>query len=347
LGELSLYHFVRSEHLKAWELAAEALRQAQQDEDPLLVGLGHWYLGLALFGLGEFAEARAHFDGLLSRYDPEQHHQLLLRERGADAGLSAMAYDACCLWCLGHPQQALVQSQKALELARQFDHAYSLAAVLAYAGCMLHAMRRDAQAVEGAAGELVRLSKEKRFPAWEAAAICFQGAVLTLQDQVEEGMERVRQGMAMDQAMGIQINFPVYLSFLAEAQTNLGQLEEGLAILDEALLLVDETEEHLWEAELHRLRANLLLGLGDEAQAGAVFQRAIEVARRQQARSWELRAATGLARLWMRQGKDEQARELLAPIYGWFTEGFDTPDLVEARELLSGRTSSPSGDRQS
>jgi predicted ATPase len=127
----------------------------------------------------------------------------------------------------------------------------------------------------------------------------------------------------------------------------LGQLEEGLAILDEALLLVDETEEHLWEAELHRLRAELLLGLGDETQAGAVFQRAIEVARRQQARSWELRAATGLARLWMRQGKDEQARELLAPIYGWFTEGFDTPDLVEARELLSGRTSSPSGDRQS
>ena len=152
--------------------------------------------------------------------------------------------------------------------------------------------------------------------------------------QVQEGMAHIREGMAVRRSKGGHCHLAGAVGSLAEAQAKVGQPEEGLVTLAEALALVEETDERDWEAELHRLRAELLLMHGDEAEADASFHKAIEVARRQNAKSWELRATTSLTRLWQAQGKQEEARQQLAEIYDWFTEGFDTPDLTEARTLL-------------
>ena len=334
LGELSVFHYVRGEHLKAQELAAEALRQAEQDRNPLLVALGHWYLAITLFCQGRYAEAHTHFSHVISLYDPIRHHEAFVFHRGSDVGQAGLAYDACCLWCLGYPDQARQQGLEALALARQFDHPYSVADVLNAAGCMFNTLRRDPQALKSSAQELIRLSREKDFPGWESTAISFRGVAQVMLGRFEEGHADINRGMAMDRAMGVRINFAGYLNGLAQAQAGLGRLDEALATLDESLALMEETEERLWETDAHRLRAELLLMVDDEAGAEASFLKAIKVARSQNARSLELRAATGLARLWQKLGKGDEAREMLAGVYGWFSEGFDTPDLQEARALL-------------
>ncbi len=244
-----------------------------------------------------------------------------------------MAYTACTLWCLGYPDQALQQSQRALALARELNHPFSLADVLAYGGCLFSQMRRDAQALKGNAEELVRLSREK-VPVWSGTGECYLGGALTLLGRVQEGLAQLREGIAILQSRGVWIDLSVALASLAEAQARAGRPEEGLATLAEALAFVEQTDERHSEAELVRLRAELLLLQGNEADAEANLLHAIEIARRQQAKSWELRATTSLAQLWQTQGRIEEARQMLAAIYGWFTEGFDTPDLEEARALL-------------
>jgi predicted ATPase len=333
LGELSIHHFVRAEHQRARGIAGEALRLAQQAEDPLLVALGHWYLGVVLFCLGEYAGVRAHLQQTISFYDPQQHHRLFVLLRGSDIGLSALAYDACCLWCLGYPDEALRESHEALALARELGHPFSLADVLCYAGCMFNEMRRDAQALKDHAEELMRLANEK-VPGWSGPGTCFWGEALALLGQVQEGMAQMREGIAALQSRGGWCHLPGRLRALAEAQAKAGHAEEALTTFGEALAFVEDTDEGLWEAELHRLKGELLLTQGDDAEAEASFQKAIEVARRQQAKSWELRATVSLCRLWQQQGKREEAQQRLAEVYDWFTEGFDTADLIEAKMLL-------------
>jgi len=340
LGELAVFHYVRAEYRLARELAEEALSLAQQFGDPLLVALGHWQLGFVSFGLGEYTAARAHLQQMISFYEPQEHHQSLVSLRGLDAGVNALSSDACCLWALGYPEQALRRSEEALALARELDHPFSLADGLCYAGCLFNAMRRDAQALKDNAEELMRLSSVFS-PGWLGEGTCFRGEALAMLGQVQEGMRQMREGMAAMQSMGVRCYLSGTLCTLAESQTKAGQPEQGLTTLVEALALVEETDERHWEAELHRLRAELLLMQGDEAEAEASvhkaeqsFQHAIEVARRQNAKSWELRATMSLCRLWQDQGKREEARHALAEIYGWFAEGFDTPDLKEAKELL-------------
>jgi predicted ATPase len=334
LGQLSIFHYVRAEHLKARALAAEALRQAEEDQDPLMVALSRWHLGLVLICLGQHTEARAQLACVNDFYEPDQHHQALIFHRGSDIGQSALAYDACSLWCLGFPDQARQRGLESLALARQFEHPFSLADVLIYAGCMLHTMLRDPQPVLESARETLQIAHDRGFPGWVATATSYVGIALILQGQLAEGLEHLHNGMALDRAVGTRINFPTYYCCLAEAQAGLGRSTEALDTLAEVQALVEETEERLWEPEVHRLRAESLLTLGDGAAAEASFHKALEVARGQEARSWELRAATGLAGLWMRHGRKDEAREMLAGIYGWFTEGFVTPDLQEARELL-------------
>jgi len=334
MGDLSIFYYVRAEHQRARELAEEALSLAQQAEDPLLVALGHWHLGVILFCLGEYTTALGHLERVIAFYNPERHHRSLVVLSVSDAGPSALAYAACCLWCLGYPEQALSRSQEALALARELDHAFSLADVLGYGGCLFNAMRRDAPALKDHAEELMRLSDEKSFVGWLGMATHFRGAALAMLGQVQEGMAQMREGMAARQSMGVRLDLSAKLGSLAEAQAKAGQPEEGLATLAEALAFVEETNERHWEAELFRLRAELLLMQGDDAEAEASFHKAIEVARRQQARSWELRATVSLCRLWREQGRMDEARQMLAEIYGWFTEGFDTPDLQEAKALL-------------
>jgi adenylate cyclase len=334
LGELSVTHYVRAEHQTARQFGEEALNLALQAEDPLLVALGHWNLGFIDFSLGQYETARAHLEQVIAFYEPERHHRAFVDFRGSDAGLSAMAYLACCLWCLGYPDQALQHSQQALALARELEHAFSLADVLCFAGCIFNQMRRDARAVRRDAEELIQLSKGMGFSSFGGTATSYRGAALTWLGQGQAAIAHMHEGLATRQSIGAQCHKPGILAALAEAQALAGRLEEGLATLTKALDLVGQTDERHWEAELRRLRGELLQQTDDETEAQASLERAIEVARRQKAKSWELRATTSLARLWRKQGRVDEARQVLVGIYGWFTEGFDTPDLQEAKALL-------------
>ena len=280
--------------------------------------------------------AHTHLEQMIAFYDPEEHHRSLVYLRGSDSGLGALAYDVCCLWCLGYPDQALKRSQEALTLARELDHPFSLADVLCYAGCYFSAMRRDAQALQEHAEELIGLSNERGIAGagWSGVATNFLGEALALLGQAQKAIAQIREGMTKAQSAGVELNKPVMLRSLASAQAKARQPKEGLATLTEALALVEDTDERHWEAELYRLRAELLLMQGDDAEAEASLERALEVARGQSAKSWELRVAIDLARLWQKQGRIDEAREMLSEVYCWFTEGFDTPDLIEAKDLL-------------
>jgi predicted ATPase/DNA-binding SARP family transcriptional activator len=332
-GEESTMCYVRAELQRARSLAQEALDLAQQAQDPLLVAQAHWYLGLSLFSMGELTAARAHLEQMIDFYEPEQHHRAFVFLRGSDAGLGALAYAACCLWCLGYPDQALAYSQKALALARELGHPFTLADVLCFGGCMFSELRRDALAQKDHAEELILLASGK-MPVWEGPAQRYRAGALTRLGQVEEGIADLHEAIVAIRAGNALCDLSQALCCLAEAQGKAGQPEEGLDTLTEALEFVAQTDQRHSEAELYRLRAELLLMHGEEAGAEASLEKAIDVARRQQAKSWELRATTTLARLWQRQGKQEEAREALAEIYGWFTQGFETPDLIEARALL-------------
>jgi predicted ATPase len=333
VGMLVTCHYVGAEYRRACELAEEALNLAQQVGDPMLVAAGHWRLGFVAFALGECTAARAHLEPIMAFYEP-QYHQALVLLCGSDPGPSALAYDACCLWCLGYPEQAVKRSQEALALARELDHSISLAEVLHFAGCKFSEMRGDAQALRDHAEELLQLANEKEMQGWLATGTWYRGAAAAMLGQVQEGMAQIREGMALAQSAGVRVYVPRTLCSLAEAQAKAGHPEEGLSTLAEALDLVEQTDERLWEAEFYRLQADLLLTLGDPDGTEASLCKAVEVARRQQAKLWELRATVSLCRLWQQQGRMDEARKLLVKIYDWFTEGFDTPDLQEAGMLL-------------
>jgi class 3 adenylate cyclase/predicted ATPase len=340
LGQLAILSYNKAEYQNAHALGQEALKAAQHAGDPILVATSHWRLGFILFALGEYTAARAHLGQTIAFCEPH-HHQALVSLSNANAGPSAVAYDACCLWCLGYPEQALWRSEEALALARELDHPFTLGDVLSFAGCQLHAMRRDAQALKESAEELLM-----RFPSgmeelWWTKGALHRGEAVAMLGQVQDGMAQMREGIAAFHALGVRVLLSGTLGSLAVAQAKAGQPQEGLVTLAEALALVAETDEHHSEAELYRLRGELLLMQDDEAEAEAslreaesCFQHAIEVARRQQAKSWELRATTSLARLWREQGRVDEARQVLGEIYGWFTEGFGTADLRDARSLL-------------
>jgi predicted ATPase len=201
---------------------------------------------------------------------------------------------------------------------------------------MVSQWRRDVPAVHAQAEAAIALTTEQGFPFWGGMGASLHGWALALQGQGEAGLTQVRQGISVIRATGAVLHVPYFYIVLADVSAHLGDIEDGLQALAEAQTLVEQHDERMWEAEVHRLRGVLLLrqpGTPQE-EAEACFQQALTVARHQQARYWELRAATSLARLWQQQGKRTEARELLAPIYGWFTEGFDTADLQEAQALL-------------
>ncbi len=340
LGETSIFHYVRAEYQRARELAEEALSLAQRAEDPLLLALSQAYFGFVLFALGEFRAAHAHFEQVIAFYSPEQHHRAFVSLRGSDLGLSCLAQDACCLWCLGYPDQAAQRSREALAVAREMDHPFSLADALAFAGCLFNDMLRDVSAFSGYAKDLKGLASE-RLPGWLGSATWYWGEALAMQGHLAQGIEEMRKGMEHQEVAPERCHQTSCLCTLAETLAKTGHLEDGLGTLSKTLARVEETGERYAEAEVYRVRAELLLMEGNEAEAEASlhdaersFQHAIELARQQGARSWELRATMSLARLWQEQDKTEEARQALAEIYGWFTEGFDSADLKEAKALL-------------
>ena len=342
LANLATHYYVRGEHIKALGLAEEAHSTALQSGDPSVIASSHWHIGFILFGMGDYRAAHDHLGRTISFYDPKQHHQHLISVQGVDSGLSAMAYDACCLWCLGYPDQAIQLRQEALIQARTLGHAFSLADVLCYGGCMLDDILGDAQSLFTNSEELVRLSQEASFTGWLATGISYRGQALAMLGWVEEGIEQVRQGMAANDSLDAASGYPGNLRALAEVYASSGQVQQGLRTLDEAIALVEENGERHWEAELYRLRGEMLLQEGHQAEAEASFQKALQIARQKDARSWELRAATSLAGLWKVQGKGKEAHQMLAEVYAWFTEGFETPDLIKAQKLLETLAKSPS-----
>jgi predicted ATPase len=334
VGELAVYHFVRAEHHQARELSEEALGLAQKTGEPLLIAVSRWYLGFILFALGEYATALDHLEKVVVFYNPEKHHHSMVALRGSDAGPAAMAYIACCLWCLGYPDQAQERAQQALELARVLAHPFTLCDVLSYAGCVLDVMRRDARELKEHADELVRLANEKGLSGWIGSGISYLGEAMAMLGEYQEGITQIFQGMTVRETTFESCHVPGNLRSTAMAQAKLGQMDEALDTLAQAFSRMEGSGEHHWEADLHHLNGELLIMQDDLIGAEASFEKAIQVALKQHARSWELRSTISLARLWLEQGKRDEARGMLGEIYAWFTEGFDTPDLLEAKALL-------------
>jgi predicted ATPase len=243
-----------------------------------------------------------------------------------------MAY---VLYLLGYPDQALTQSHAMLTYAQELRHAFSLARAH-FNVATLHKLRGEADATQEWAEAALAIMTEQGFVRLLGNTTFTRGWALAAQEQHKEGMAEMHQGLATRWAIGARQSIPEYLARLGEAYGRIGQADEGLGLLAEALALADTTVDCWYETELHRIKGELLLrqAVPDTPQAEACFQQALAVARRQQAKSWELRAAMSLSRLWQQQGKHAETRELLAPIYSWFTEGFDTPDLQEAKALL-------------
>jgi predicted ATPase len=252
-----------------------------------------------------------------------------------DPGVAGRTYTAMLLWLRGYPAQALVRLHEALALAHELSHPYSLAFARFWAAWVSQ-VRRDVPAVHEHAEAAVVLSTEQSFPLWTATGTSLRGWALAMQGQGEAGMAQVRQGIAAWRATGAELFVPCFCTWLAEVADHLGHPEEGLQALTEAHTLVEQHEERYWEAEVCRLRGVLLLRqpVPQLEEAEAWLLRALDVARRQQAKSLELRAAMNLSRLWQQQGKRDDARRVLAEVYDWFTEGFDTADLQEAKALL-------------
>jgi DNA-binding SARP family transcriptional activator/predicted ATPase len=322
----------RAEHQAACEIAERILVLAEQVGDPASVVLAHYGVGWNLMFMGELDQARVRLEQSAAGYDPQQHYYYLLLS-GHDVGAGTLLHLSWALWFLGYPDQARDRVEEALTLAGELVHLPTLALAQGL-GCVLHVYRNDVQSTEALVDACIDLSIEQGFPYWLNMGTTFRGWALARQGRTEEGCALLRQADVEAQAMGIGVGHPHRLTLLAEAYGNAGRAEEGLPLLAEALDASRRTGECVYDAEIHRVKGELLLLQGAEAGAEASFQRAIEVARGQNAKSWELRATTSLCRLWQKQEKREEAHQQLAAVYGWFSEGFDTADLKEAKALI-------------
>jgi len=328
------YYLARPQLQTARELGETLLGLTQSTDNPAFAVIAHYALGTTSMWLGALPAARQHLEEGIARYTPDQRRAPVFR-MGQDPGVACRAIAAQTLWLLGYPAQALARIHDALALAHALSHPYSLA----YAQCLAamgSQFRRAVLAVHEHAEAAVALATEQGFPLLAALGTILRGWALAMQGQGEAGLALVHQGIAAWRATGAVLNVPYLCTLLAELSAHLGHPEDGLQALAEAYTLVEQHEERYWEAEVCRLRGVLLLRQPGtpQAEAEACFQQALDVARRQQAKSLELRTAMSLAHLWQQQGKRAAARDLLAPIYGWFTEGFDTADLQEAKALL-------------
>ncbi len=335
LRGLWVFYQVRAEHQTARDLAEQLLHLAQNVQDPALLLEVQLVLGATLFFLGEFAPARAHLDQGMTLYDPRKHRSLVLPYSVADPGVVCLSYAAWTLWHLGYPDQAMKKSHEALTLARELSHPFSLAFAMDFAA-WLHQYRREGQAAKEQAEAAMTLSTEHGFPHWVAMGTILRGGALAEQGQGEEGIAQMHQGLAAWRATGAELVRPYFLALLAEASGKVGQIEDGLTVLAEALSVINISGERFYEGEIYRLKGELALALSqkNQAEAETCFRQAVDIARQQSAKSLELRAAMSLCRLLQRQGEREEAQQMLAQIYGWFTEGFDTADLKEAKALL-------------
>ncbi len=328
------YHIVRGDFPLCTDLAAQAVRFARQVDDAGILMEALFLEGITQFYRGDFASAHDCFAAALSDYDDRERTAFWATLTGENCGVTVRCYLALACWHLGAIDRARAVNLEARELARSIRHPFSLGYALHHTGWLHQHMRLGAEA-QVAGDEETRVATEQGFPLWQATGSLYAGAGLLLQGRTEQGLAAFQEGLDAYRATGAILGLPYYLSILGEAFTSLGRFDDAHRVFDEAFALVEKNDERFQEAELHRLRGELHLAeMHDEVAAEASFRRALEIARRQQSRAWELRAAVSLARLFRQQGRRHQALTLLRPAFDVFTEGLQTPDLLDAAALL-------------
>jgi predicted ATPase len=320
------------------DLAAHFLKLAEKQEAAIPLMVGHRIMGFSLLFMGDIVESRAHFDRAIALYDPTKHRPLATRF-GLDTEVAVLSYRSWALWSLGYPEAALRDSDDALNKAREMGEAGTLMLAL-YHVALLHILCGNSVAT-ARLQELLALAEEKSSLYWKALGMTLEGCALALTGKASDAAPLITSAMTAWRSTRSTLHESVYLSHLARAYADLGQLDHAWRCIGEATRAMQISKEKWCEAEIDRIAGEIALKSPepDAARAQDYFERALAVARQQQAKSWELRAAMSLARLWREQGKRNEARDLLAPVHAWFTEGFDTLDLKQARRLLDELTS--------
>jgi predicted ATPase len=335
LSGLWIGHQARGEVRRARTLSDELLRLAEQENDDDLRLEAH-HSAWPRFWFGEFVAAREHAERGLALYNPAKHAAHVWTYTGHDPGVCGWVQGGLNLWFLGYPEQAAANVQRGLLLAERVAHPPTVAHALNH-GLLCHQLRRDRETVRAWGERMATLAIEHRLASFEATGIVARGWVLANQGQVKEGLSELRRGSAGSIDLGVRLYEPYHKALLAEAHLEAGEPSVGLEVLEDAMRFADASGLRYWDAGLLCLKGKLLARLssnGRHDEEEQCYHQALSVARRQQVRSLELRAATSLARLWRDEGRRDEARDLLAPVYEWFTEGFETPDLTEAKELL-------------
>jgi TOMM system kinase/cyclase fusion protein len=340
LWGLWLFYTSRGKHIAARELGEQCLHLAESAGDTGLRVEAHHVLGVGLIASGGFAQALEHLEQAIGIYDPQEHgsHAYIY---GHDPAAVGLIHASWALWFLGYPEQALKRYREGQALAQKLDHPYTSATAAAFAA-WFHQFCRNPQGVEESASAAITISSEHDFVFYRAMGLIMRGWALTERSQVLEGIAQMRMGLDAYRITGGEVLRPSFLSLLADAYGKAGQAEQALSVLAEAQAVADESEERWWQAELYRLKGELILKRGgvqssrhdDQDEAEGCFRQALAVARAQKAKSLELRAAMSLAGLWVQQSRRSEARYVMQEIFAGFTEGFDTPDLLEAKELL-------------
>jgi DNA-binding SARP family transcriptional activator/predicted ATPase len=329
---LHFFHLSRAEYEQALDIGKQIMALAPRAEDPLFIATANVSLGWAETYLGDFAAARDHLQHMIDfRVRQPQRSLWFIDWQNL---LTALAYQAWVLWFLGYPDQASERSKAAIVLAKELHHAWTLAHASSSAGAAFHLFRREGQAARQWVETLMQVSTDAGLAICRAEGTCYCGWQQIVVGQITEGILLLRQGLTAMQTLGTLRHRTSFLAALAQGYLGAGDTGQGLGALAEAFSLVAQTGECYYLAELYRLKGELLLMRGTMTQAEASFDKAIETAHRQQAKSWELRAVMSLSRLWRKQGKHEEARTLLTEICNWFSEGFSTPDLEDAEGLL-------------
>jgi predicted ATPase len=317
-------------------LASEILSIAQRQSarGPLLIA--HRLAGTTLLHVGDIAGGQEHFNQSIAYFDPDESRSL--GSRFALERVVCSAFRALTLWLLGYPEAALSEVDQAVHDARKTGQATALIIVLTTAVSLI--LCGDQANARAKFDEGIALAHEKNSEFFGQLGSLNKGCALAVAGETDNGIRTLTAGLAAFQATGETVWGPWFWSNLMRAHSDAGQLDDAWRCNSEAFMAMEKTKERWCEAEVHRIAGEtaLISPARDAARAEAYFEQALAVARQQQAKSWELRAAMSMARLWRDQGKRLQARELLAPVYGWFTEGFDTRDLKEARALLEGLT---------
>jgi predicted ATPase len=316
------------------ELATRFMTLAEKQEATVPLMIGHRMVGLSLLSTGEIGQSRTHLDRSIALYDPSAHRAMATRF-GHDNRVASLIYRSWALWMLGYPEAALADAERAIKYARELGQAATLMLALCFTS-LTYSLCGSYSAANARLDENRALANEKGAALWKAFGMLSQGCVLALTGKSSDAAQMITAGLAEFRATGSTFWTPLFLSYLAKAHAELRQFDDAWRRIEEVITAVQATKETLCEAEIHRVAGEIAL-LSPEpevAKAEAYFERALALSRKQQAKSWELRVVMSMARLWCDQGKRDEARDLLAPVYGWFTEGFDTHDLKEAKALL-------------